>query len=335
MKREPERARLEPSAELRAITERYWAAFTRGDVEAVVARFSLMPGTTMFGTDESEFIDDPDRLVHYTRLEFEGLGGWPLGPAEVDAWVEGQMGWSIVRSSVELPPASHRLRVTLLFHLEHDDWKIVHEHWSVGRPNEEVFGLPHVFNLDVVAEVVEQEQPDLKAWTSADGTLTLVFTDIAGSTALNLSFGDRAWLKVLRAHNEIVARVTAEHGGTVVKGQGDGFMLAFASVRRALACALEIEREIGATFDDPGSPIRVRIGVHTGEVVNEADDFFGHAVNYAARITGAATGGEILVSNLVHDLIEPTGEFRFDPPREVELKGIDDAARVHPLSSAE
>jgi class 3 adenylate cyclase len=181
-------------------------------------------------------------------------------------------------------------------------------------------------------EAVENDRPDVSAWAATDGTVTLVFTDIEGSTALNASFGDVGWIEVLRAHNEIVARRTTEHGGTVVQRIGDGFMLAFPAARRALRCALAIEQEIGSTFDDPGSPIRVRVGVHTGEVIRHADEFFGQAVNYAARVAGAAEGGEILSSSLVRDLVSTDQEFRFGPPRDVELKGIDGLQRLYPLA---
>jgi class 3 adenylate cyclase len=118
----------------------------------------------------------------------------------------------------------------------------------------------------------------------------------------------------------------------VVKNQGDGFMLAFDSSRRAASCAQVLQRAIGERFNDPGSLIRVRIGIHVGEVVHEADDFFGHAVNYAARVASAAAGGEILVSGLVHDLLVQTGDFEFDEGREVELKGFGDAERVYAVA---
>jgi class 3 adenylate cyclase len=132
-------------------------------------------------------------------------------------------------------------------------------------------------------------------------------------------------------HNEVVKRTTEDHGGTVVKNQGDGFMLAFASARRAATCAQAIETAMAEAFRDPGSPIRVRIGLHVGETVHEGDDHFGHAVNYAARVASAASGGEIVVSSLVHGLLAQTGEFEFDNAREVELKGIEGVQRVYPL----
>jgi len=325
-----ERGRLHPSDELRAITARYWAAFLRGDAGAAIARSSLMEGMTFIGTDESEYVDDPDAFVRYTELQFEALPTWPLGDAQIEAWAEGSVGWAVVRSTVTATTV-RALRVTLIYHLEHDEWKIVHGHYSVGAPNEEVFGTPLTFSLDRLAEAVASERPDVTPWAATDGTVTIVFTDIEGSTALNASFGDPAWIEVLRVHNQIVARQAADHGGTVVQRIGDGFMLAFPAARRALRCAQAIEREIGATFDDPGSPIKVRVGVHTGEVIKQADEFFGQAVNYASRVAGAAAGGEILSSALVHDLVATDREFRFGPPREVALKGIDGLQRLYPL----
>jgi class 3 adenylate cyclase len=130
----------------------------------------------------------------------------------------------------------------------------------------------------------------------------------------------------------VVTSTTLEYGGSVVKGLGDGFMLAFTSARDAIVASQAIQDRIAQTFDDPGSPIAVRIGIHTGEATREADDLFGHTVNYAARVAGAATGGEVLVSSLTHDLVVNTGEFEFDTPRETELKGIDGAQRLYPLS---
>jgi adenylate cyclase len=325
-----DRGDLEPSEELRSLTARLWAAFTRGDVEAVVARFSLKEGVSGFGTDPSEFFYDPGQLERYTRAEFDTLGGWPLGAAEVNAWVEGVVGWSIVRSEVvAVPDGAQPVRCTFVFHLERDEWKVVHQHWSIGVANEPVFGVS--LPLEALAVAVRDEQPDLTGSAAPDGTVTMAFTDIEDSTKLNASFGDRAWLEVLRAHNEIVTRLTAEHGGTIVKRQGDGFMLAFPSSLRGVACAQSIEKAMGEAFNDPGSPIKVRIGVHVGEVLHEANDFFGHAVNYAARVAGAAQGGEVLVSTLVHDLVAPTGEFAFAEARQLELKGIDGQQTVWPL----
>jgi class 3 adenylate cyclase len=77
--------------------------------------------------------------------------------------------------------------------------------------------------------------------------------------------------------------------------------------------------------------VRVRIGAHVGEAVRRSDDFFGHAVNYAARVASAAAGGEILASSLVHGLLEATGEFTFEAPRSADLKGIGGPHLVYPV----
>jgi class 3 adenylate cyclase len=93
-------------------------------------------------------------------------------------------------------------------------------------------------------------------------------------------------------------------------------MLAFPSARRALRCADAIERAVTERSNDPGSLIRVRIGIHVGEAVREADDFFGHAVSYAARIANQATGGEVVVSSLVQTTHSVTLRRRDLPTRD-------------------
>jgi class 3 adenylate cyclase len=227
---------------------------------------------------------------------------------------------------------SVEFRFTTVLHLEHGEWKIVNWHSSIPANNED-YGFFLTKSVDEIAEAVNETRPDLSSTSAPDGTVTIAFTDIEDSLRLNAFLGDRRWLDVLRAHNEVVKRTTEQHGGTVVKSQGDGFMLAFASARRAVTCAQAIEAAVTETFRDPGSPIRVRIGLHVGETVHEADDHFGHAVNYAARVASAAAGGEIVVSSLVHGLLAQTGEFEFDEAREVELKGIEGVQRVYPLAT--
>ena len=90
---------------------------------------------------------------------------------------------------------------------------------------------------------------DLGAQTSPDGAVTLLFSDIEGSTEIMERLGDRQWLDVLRDHDEIIRAQARSHEGTVVKSQGDGFMLAFSSAHAALQCAIELERAFaGGSF---------------------------------------------------------------------------------------
>jgi class 3 adenylate cyclase len=185
-------------------------------------------------------------------------------------------------------------------------------------------------SVHLVAAAVESERPDLAPLTSPEGTVTLLFSDIEGSTAANERLGDRRWMEVLHAHNLIVREEVARHGGFEVKSQGDGFMLAFSSARRGLACAVAIQQALRAhAGEHPDAAIAVRMGLHTGEAVKEGDDFFGTHVALAARVATAARGGEILVSALLKELTEGSGELAFRPSREVELKGLTGTRRVY------
>jgi class 3 adenylate cyclase len=156
-----------------------------------------------------------------------------------------------------------------------------------------------------------------------------MFSDMEGFTEMTERLGDQQALEVARAHNAIVREALAAHGGRELELQGDGFLLAFAAAADALGCALAIQRALTAhSSTNPENPIRVRIGIHTGEPIREADRLFGKSVILAARIAAQAKGGEILVSSVVKDLCEGTGLMRFDAGRELELKGISGKRRV-------
>ncbi len=94
-------------------------------------------------------------------------------------------------------------------------------------------------------------------------------------------------------------------------------------------CAIGMQRAFAERNAQADETLRVRIGLHTGEAIKEADDFFGSHVNLAARVGGAAQGDEILVSGLLKALTESAGEFIFDEGREIDLKGISEPQQVY------
>jgi class 3 adenylate cyclase len=181
--------------------------------------------------------------------------------------------------------------------------------------------------IDRIADDVERARPDVTRATAPNGTTTVLFTDIEGSTQLTERLGDGAWMSLLREHNRIVRAQASQHAGFEVKSQGDGFMLAFASARDALRCAIGIQQAL-ADQESTSQELRVRIGLHTGEPVREGDDFFGKSVVLAARIAAEARGSEILVSSLVRDLTQASGEFTFEAPTDAELKGLSGMYRL-------
>jgi len=163
------------------------------------------------------------------------------------------------------------------------------------------------------------------------GPVTILFTDVEGSTALTERLGDAKAREVLRNHERIVREALRAHGGTEVKAMGDGFMASFSSATRALECAIAMQRAFAAHDDEhPETPIRVRIGLNAGEPIAEKEDLFGTAVIMAARIAAQAKGEEIMVSDVVRQLVAGKG-FLFADRGEVALRGFEDPVRLYEM----
>lgn len=317
---------MEPSEEIRRVIHRWMVATSEGDADAVLARVSGHAGAVTIGTDAEEWWHGAAAHPIWRR-QLEETGGFPITWDDIDAWEEGTVGWAASKMTITGPNGSFDCRGTWVLHLERGEWKVVQVHFSLPKANVDVLGMALTVTLDELEKTIQREQPDLSSNLAADGTVTIVFTDIVDSTVLTTRLGDHAWLDVIRRHNAVITDVTAQHGGTVVETQGDGSMLAFSSARRAVACAQAIQRGIVEAFADASPPIRVRIGLHTGDAIHEADHFFGTTVHYAARVASQALGGEVLVSNLVRELV--TGpDIAFLESRDVELKGLDGVHRL-------
>jgi class 3 adenylate cyclase len=161
------------------------------------------------------------------------------------------------------------------------------------------------------------------------GTVTVMFTDIVGFTRLSERLGDVAAREFVRAHNALVREAVEAQGGHELEVLGDGFLLSFQGARPALHCAIEIQRSIAQRNTVAGEPLKVRIGLHTGEVLMDDDGPFGKTVIVASRIASKAQGEEILTSSLLHALTVSTGEHTFLGPRTLELKGITETQAVY------
>jgi class 3 adenylate cyclase len=183
--------------------------------------------------------------------------------------------------------------------------------------------------IEAVAADAAASWPSIRPGVAPDGTVTIMFSDIEGFTAINERLGDYRMQSILRDHNKIVRQKLDEYDGFEVKVNGDGFMVAFSSAARALRCAVALQEALTDYNDDADEPVRVRIGLHTGEAIRDADDFLGSTVNLASRIAEAARGEEIFVSALLRELCAPTGEFTFDQGREMDLKGLSRPHRVY------
>ena len=123
--------------------------------------------------------------------------------------------------------------------------------------------------------------------------LAVVFTDLEGFTAFTAANGDEAASRLLTEHLQAAGPVVRSRGGRLVKRLGDGLLLTFPAAEAAVLACLELVEAAG--------PLRLRAGVHVGDVVVRRDDVVGHVVNVAARVTESAKGGQVLVSGEVRD----------------------------------
>ncbi len=160
-------------------------------------------------------------------------------------------------------------------------------------------------------------------------TVTLVFSDIESSTERATAMGDAAWYALLERHNRLFRSRLQRWGGEEVKSIGDGFMLSFPSVRRALMFAIDIQRDVAS---DGELDLRVRMGLHTGEaIIDKTGDLFGRHVNLAARVANLATGGQILASDVAREIATAHDDIEFGEAMVADVKGFAGSQRVFPV----
>ncbi len=192
--------------------------------------------------------------------------------------------------------------------------------------------MPYLGDMEAVASAIDEflsEGEEAAAGTpAASGMVTILFTDMEGSTSLTQRMGDAKAQEVLRTHNTIVREALKSHGGSEIKHTGDGIMASFASASKALECAIAMQRAFAEQNESVEEPIRVRIGMNAGEPIAEEEDLFGTAVQLAARICGHAEAGQILAPIVVRELAAGK-RFLFADRGEVALRGFEDPVRLY------
>jgi class 3 adenylate cyclase/tetratricopeptide (TPR) repeat protein len=168
-----------------------------------------------------------------------------------------------------------------------------------------------------------------------EGTVTVLFTDLVGSTQLNQTLGDEVAGAVEREIEAMALERVEKQRGVVVKDTGDGLMVAFQSARRAVACAQEIQRAVARRNREArDQPVRMRIGLHTGEVVDDHGGMSGETVIVAKRIEGLAPPGGIFASDTTHGVLG-TARSELQDRGEFELKGIETPWRLYEVPWAD
>lgn len=317
---------IHPSPELLAVSRRWYQAVISRESGTLENFLSLGPELRFVGSAKGESWSGQAvrRAIGAHFREVPRV--LSLRETEAEAFEQGEIGWSCFAHEFlfETRKDPVNFRTTLIFALENGSWKIVHRHASVPTPNIELLGHEHT----AIRKLVEAVQQGFSL-DQREGLASVMFTDIVGSSTLASATGDRRWSRLMGEHFAQLREIIEQHEGQFVKSLGDGAMSSFASAHQALAAAQAIQVMLAARTEEPR--LALRIGLHTGDVVQSEDDFFGNVVNIAARITSTADPGEIWASDATRLMIGTAPGFSFAESREVLLRGQDEKHLIHKL----
>jgi class 3 adenylate cyclase len=318
---------IRPSPELLAETRRWYKTVISGEHQELRNFISASQHMRFVGSDDGESWSGPAVRqaigAHFdevpTLLRAEEI--------EAEAFETGDIGWCYMSHQIWIATRKNApiiFRATFIFALESGNWKMVHRHGSVPTSNSGLLGHTH----NAIQNLVDAALQGF-ALTQREGLASVMFTDIVNSSALATEVGDRDWTSLIKRHFATVRKIVEDHDGEFVKSLGDGTMSNFSSARLALNAAREIQ--LALQTETTKTRLSVRIGLHTGDVVQSDDDFFGTVVNKAARITATAAAGEIHVSDVTRAIVGEGHDFSFSNPHEVHLRGFDGTHEYHRL----
>lgn len=315
------------SHELLAVSRRWHQAITSGNTEIL--------RTFLSSTDELRFIGTAENEYWSGSIIEEGISDFfgeipnliSVEEIEAEAFENGETGWSSFAHRIHFTGLSEASiqRTTLVFALEGSGWKIVQRHGSAPVPNIVHMGAEQQA-IQRLLEAVREERPTLN---QIEGLASVLFTDLEGSTKLTAVLGDQNWSALINSHFRSMAEIVESHRGQFVKSLGDGTLSCFPSAHEALSAAIQMQKTVNLATEEPR--LRLRIGIHTGDVVQASDDFFGAVVNKAARITNAAAANEICVSDATCAMVGGTKDFCFTEAVSVSFSGLEGKHIVYRL----
>jgi adenylate cyclase len=164
------------------------------------------------------------------------------------------------------------------------------------------------------------------------GPVTVLFTDIAGSTAMTQDLGDAIAQQVVRAHNRIVREALTDFNGKEIKHTGDGIMASFSTTSNGIDAAIQMQTGTAKhNTNNPDLPLHLKIGINAGEPISEDNDLFGSTVQMAARIVDKAKADQIFVSEIVRGICAGK-DIAFDNRGPYEMKGFDEPPILYEVS---
>ena len=183
---------------------------------------------------------------------------------------------------------------------------------------------------DNIKRLIEESPPQSAAAAHAassgiEAHLTMMFTDIVGSTSLITVIGDPAWRDLRRWHDATLRTHFERHAGREVDHAGDGFLVAFEEAAAAIGCAIEIQRSLVEHRRASGFAPSVRIGLHTGKVHRDGSAFAGAALHVASRVAASAGAGQILATAAT---VQEAKVATRALPVEMNLRGVEGTVSV-------
>lgn len=317
--------RIATSPELEAIVQRWVSAFGARDTDVVVNLFSKSSALTYLGSADDEFwIGDALRTGY--KAYIEDVPKFVINESSIVAHEIGSVGWAVWRAKVYAPETDKAVnfRISFVFILEDAVWRIVQIHNSNPVSNIEAMGFESKSFDDLLLGVDQEELQQ-----SPSGIASIMFTDIADSSAIAQAIGDQLWNRAVRCHLEKVEAQIDQTGGKMIKSLGDGTMSVFPTARSALEAAQSIQQKLHSDKIEPR--LRARIGIHTGDVLETDGDYFGTVVNKAARIASLCAPDEIRVSDATRIMVGSGKQFSFSDAATVPLKGLKGDHKIYRL----
>lgn len=312
------------SPELVAVARRWLTAQQNRDSEVLVGLFSKSDHLRYIGTGHGESWAGDFIRQAYPEHSAE-IPRFLQNTDQLEAFEDGTCGWAHWQGTLKFENIDEPkpLRISWIFTLEKGSWKVITMHLSTPRANMEVAGHEHFAFRDLIKAA--GNDPRL---SGREGTSVIMFTDIVGSTSINEAVGDRVWATTIGRHIDSIQNLVEAEQGILVKSLGDGTMSSFLFVENALNAAIAVQRNVAGNQQEP--LFEIRIGIHAGDVIKTSDDFVGTVVNTAARLTDAATQGQILVSEDVVEMATE-GEYQFGNSISLNIRGIEGTSAIAPL----
>ena len=198
---------------------------------------------------------------------------------------------------------------------------------EIPTRDREIYGPQPDLLLDTIESFLAAQPGGERRAEDIDRVFAVVaFTDLVDSTRTAADLGDRRWSELLAVHDSVANRQIGAHRGRLIKRTGDGVLATFDAPARAIRCVQAISAELNQIG------VKMRCGVHAGEIELRGDDIGGLAVHIGARIVAEADPAEVLVSRTVTDLVTGSG-IAFSDRGEHELKGVPGAWRLFAVRS--